>query len=218
MDGCCSIEFACKRLSWVLHTILSTSVTWLVQFLAQKDTSGHFDYFELIWSKINFWPNVIYLHVTATYVTTHTVEPLIRDTPRDTPRRRHLQRTLKLRLQMFPPLKLRVLTSGESSLQDNLRKWSWLAPTCPLYFTQSSALPYLAPPWKVMSRWPTLREHPTAERVGWPAVSFPRVTVTDRDTLLTDISQLPESLIWGLQKMTMEMRELNAITKCKNKM
>ena len=61
----------------------------------------------------------------------------------------------------------------------------------------------LDPPWKCTSRWPICKEHPEALRVGCPLLSIPTTTPTDRDTLLTERSQLPWSLMSGLQ-----MREI----------
>ena len=43
-----------------------------------------------------------------------------------------------------------------------------------------------------------LNEHPLDERVGCPPLSAPRVTVTERETLLAETLALPESLICGL--------------------
>ena len=49
-----------------------------------------------------------------------------------------------------------------------------------------------------MSRLPMSMEHPVLERVGWPFESTPTSTLTVRDTLETETSQLPESDICGL--------------------
>ena len=59
-------------------------------------------------------------------------------------------------------------------------------------------LMHLAPPWNVISRWPISKEHPDAFTVGCPPLSTPTTTLTERDTLLTDTSQLPWSETWGL--------------------
>ena len=57
---------------------------------------------------------------------------------------------------------------------------------------------HLAPPWNVISRWPISNEQLDALTVGCPPLSTPMTTLADRDTLLTDTSQLPLSEIWGL--------------------
>jgi len=50
-----------------------------------------------------------------------------------------------------------------------------------------------------MSRCPMSKEHPEEESVGWPLGSTPTSTLTVRDTLDTETSQLPESEMCGLR-------------------